>query len=131
MTLFSDSFGIFKYNVSPGFADDGFSVILFSVDSAFKPKDFLLLMFGFKFCEIVFCIIIFYNNTKICKMNYQKLCHEYIITQKVIGRVFQLYQSWHLQPKSAKNRQENGLKSRHYGKFIALHLNTFQDLIGK
>ena len=63
MTLFSDSFGIYKYNVSPGFADDGFSVILCRVDSAFKPKDFLLLMFGFNFSEIV-CIVIFYSNTK-------------------------------------------------------------------
>ena len=59
MTLFSDSFGIYKYNVSPGFEDDGFSVILCRVDSAFKSKDFLLLIFGFKFSEIVFCIVIF------------------------------------------------------------------------
>ena len=64
-------------------------------------------------------------------MNYQNLCHEYIVPQKVTGRGFQLYQSWHLQLMSAKKGQENGLNSRHYGKFISLHLNTFQDLIGK
>ena len=33
--------------------------------------------------------------------------------------------------KVSEEEAKNGLKSRHYGKFISLHLNTFQDLIGK
>ena len=45
-------------------------------------------------------------------MNYQKLCHENIIPQKVTGGVFQLYQSWHLQPKSVKKRARKWLEKQ-------------------